>query len=92
MRFAPAVGKAITQRIVDVGTQLREKTPEALTGWLADQDAALLRIAGGNQSTVDMWKAQATKYLQAKGSKFHPANSVTLRDAWFVRTMAAMGA
>jgi hypothetical protein len=91
MKFAPAVGRAITQRVVDVGTQLREKTPEALTSWLSDQDAALLRIAG-DQATVDRWKDQATKYLQGKGSKFTPANSIALRDAWAVRTLAGLGA
>jgi hypothetical protein len=92
MKFAPAVGRAIVQRCVDVGTSLRAKTPEALTSWLADQDAALLRIAGGDQGMVDKWKDGATKYLQGKGSKWTPANSIALRDAWAVRTLAGLGA
>jgi hypothetical protein len=92
MKFAPAVGRAITQRVVDVGTSLREKSPEALSAWLSAQDDALLRIAGGDQKLVDQWKDQATKFLQGKGSKFTPANSIALRDAWAVRTLAGLGA
>jgi hypothetical protein len=44
-----------------------------------------------DQATVDKWKDQATKFLQGKGSKFTPANSIALRDAWAVRTLAALG-
>lgn len=89
--FAPSMGSAVIEQLVDLGQRHQAMTPEVIERWGNEQDALALRLAGGSEKAVAEMKDRALTALGfAKGSKTSEdlRNSVAMRDAVFVSTLA----
>jgi hypothetical protein len=93
LRFTPAFGTSLIERLVEIGQQLRGMDEDARAAWVAAQNRVTLRRVGSEAALAQL-KAEAKAALGvAKGNKFAAliAESPHLNDWWLLATLARHG-
>ncbi len=88
--FAPEIGTAVIERLVEVAPRLAGMSPEQRAEWVDQQDQIMLQRVGSPQALAEL-KEQAKKALGiAKGNKFSEAaaKAEALNDPWLLTTLA----
>ena len=81
--------KLVLQHVADEGARLMKMSPEEKATWAKRQDDLVLKMAHGDEATVNAWRAAAKKAVA--GSAFTYDTSLVLYSAYLVRTLALAG-